>query len=409
MTEIRPKSALPWAWTGFVTLCAGAIVAIGRVSNAGMSGPEQVAFVLIPSAFAGLGAVIRTRRPGNRIAWIFFWMSAGILVDALATLPDISRPGPVSFMLLFAAVWSNVGLFITLVAPIALMLFLFPTGRFLTRRWSWGGWATAVVVLVPLVGTIFAEEVGPPREVADWRIENPIGFIPTEVVDGEGPVALLFGVGLVGLVVGGVMAMITRYRRASAVQRAQIKWVAYAGILFMAWLAAALLNVDLWADSSLLSTLVFLVVLGSIPVSVTLAITRFRLFEIDRIISRTVGYALVMATLILIYSVAAVWLPGRLIGDRPPIFVASATLLAAGLFSPIRRRVLARVDRYFYRSSYDAERVLSGFADRLRTETDAEVVSEELKAVIVEAIQPASLGLWVRNPSLDDARFPSVG
>lgn len=363
-----------------------------------MSQIDQVLYSIIPAFFAGLGAVISTNQPGNRVAWIFFWISAGGLVDAAAVLPDISRPAAPTFAYIFALAWSNSGFFAILVAPLSLLLFLFPTGRFLTRRWSWGGWVGGLLVLVPLVGSFFANEIGPSTpEQAEWKVRNPIGFIPTDLVDGSGLVAQVFGVCLIALMGGGVASIVVRYRRASPVERAQIKWVAFAGLIFIAWLVASLFSVDLWVDSSLLSNLIFAAVLAFIPLSVTAAIVRYRLFDIDRLISRTVGYAAIVGVLALVYVVGAVWLPTEVLGEQPTSFVAASTLLVAALFNPVRRRVLSWVDRRFHRSSYDAEQVVAAFVGRLQDEVDAETLSEEWISVVTETMQPEAVGVWLQH------------
>ena len=134
-----------------------------------------------------------------------------------------------------------------------------------------------------------------------------------------------------------------------------------------------------------------------IPVSVVVAITRFRLYDIDRIISRTIGYTVVVVLLGAVYTLGAVWLPTRLLGRQPPVFVAASTLMVAALFNRVRRPILAWIDRRFYRSHYNAEQVIDSFARQLRNETDTARLREQLLIAVSETLQPATIGVWVNT------------
>jgi len=177
--------------------------------------------------------------------------------------------------------------------------------------------------------------------------------------------------------------------------RAQIKWVALSLILFV---AALLFRFTTYPGEDLLSQVLFSAATVFIPVSMTLAILRYRLYDVDRIISRTFGYLIVVAVLGAVYGVGAVWIPTAIFGDQSSLFVAASTLAAAALFNPVRRLVLDRVDRRFNRSRYDGDRVLEEFSSSLKDMTDIGVLSRDSLDVVRRTMQPQSLGIWVRAP-----------
>jgi hypothetical protein len=230
-------------------------------------------------------------------------------------------------------------------------------------------------------------------------VANPIGLLPVNETN-EGPFWLVFGWSLLSLLVGGLTAIVARYRRSEPLVRTQIKWVVYAAILFAVVLGARLAFPN-WLDT--LTSLAFVASLYLIAISITAAIVRYRLFEIDRIISRTVGYALVIATLAAVYAIGAVWLPAQLLGEQPPLFVAASTLVVAVLFNPVRRRILAGADRRFYRSGYEAQRVVGEFGARLQDEVEVDHVTGSLETVVRETMRPAAIGVWVPGQRRDPA------
>ena len=151
----------------------------------------------------------------------------------------------------------------------------------------------------------------------------------------------------------------------------------------------------LWATACIVFVLGFLAPLLLIPAAITVAILKYRLFEIDRLISRTLGYALVLTGLGAVYAVGSVWLPAHLVGERPPPFVAGSTLVVAALFNPVRRRALVWVDRRFYRSQYDAQRVIDRFGELLRDELDVGQLRSESMEAVVATMQPVSVSVWL--------------
>jgi hypothetical protein len=220
------------------------------------------------------------------------------------------------------------------------------------------------------------------------------------------PVAIAFGISMWSLLIGGVVSMVKRFRRSAADVRAQIKWVGYALVLFM--VSATLGLAVLQSAGILLNALTALFV----PVSVTLAITRFRLYDIDRIVSRTVTYGLVALVLGGLFALLAL-VPTIVLGaaefaDIPSWFVALTTLVVFALFSPVRRRVQRRVDRRFNRSRYDAEAVVEGFARETRDQTELARVTVGLGVVVGSVFQPGSLDLWLHRDARGSAETSST-
>jgi hypothetical protein len=205
-------------------------------------------------------------------------------------------------------------------------------------------------------------------------------------------------IGLVGLLVGAVAAIVSfvvRWHRSTGVERLQLRWLVPAFLVFVVGTLAEFGG----GQDSLFADVVFPLGLVLVPFAIAVAILRYRLYEIDRIISRTVGYVLVVGVLGAVLVLGTVWLPSLVLaGDEVPSwFVAGSTLAVAALFNPVRRRVLSWVDRRFYRSRYDAERVAEGFAARLRDEVDVHRLTNDWASVVTETMQPASVSVWVRD------------
>jgi hypothetical protein len=229
-------------------------------------------------------------------------------------------------------------------------------------------------------------------------VDNPIGISGVPNPEYGWLAGPLFG--LYPFFMGAALwSLFTRYRKAGTVERLQLKWFLLACLSFVAALSTEFIFeglgypeapflVDLWIDVSLIS----------IPVAATLAILRYRLYDIDRIISRTVSYAIVIGLLALVYALGVTGLTTLLDTDSP-LVVAASTLAAAALFNPLRRWVQRRVDHRFNRSRYDAERVMASFTGSLRDQVDPDQVLEGWVSVVNETMKPAAAGVWVREAS----------
>jgi hypothetical protein len=239
-----------------------------------------------------------------------------------------------------------------------------------------------------------ADEVGPffaDQGEFRWLIDNPIGVVPIAFLD---LLVVVWSVFLVVILpVGAAVSLIMRYRRSSLVIQTQIRWIIYGSVV-----AAVAFPLGVWflADSSFADVL-FTVSLLVVPITITLAITRYRLFEIDRLISRTVSYALVVGFLGLVFATGVVWIPAALGLAETPLIVAASTLAVAALFNPLRTRIQRIVDRRFNRSQYRAEQVAELFADQLRHTMTVPQLSTALIETVDTYLEPTSSAIWLRD------------
>jgi hypothetical protein len=387
---VRKRSArVGWGLLalGLVGHAAGVVLAVLNGSFPQDSG-EDIALTLAFGSFLVVGCVLVARRPDNRIGWIFtavgLLTTAAILAQGYTTYAYVTHPGPLPGRLfaawVFTWIWLPIGM-LTVVFP----LLLFPTGRSLSARWRPVTWlAVGLTAAWSVVGAL-----NPSLDVVYGTIPNPIG------VSGADP-----NTGLAGTVLNSLMlfllaavivSLVVRFRRSQAVERQQLKWFAYAGALVV----LAILSTNVLPT---LGNLPWVAVIA-LPISVGIAILRYRLYDIDRLINRTLVYGLLTAILGLVYA-GVVLILGQVFGgvtqDPPSWAVAGATLAVAALFQPARRRIQAVVDRRFNRRKYDAAKTVQAFSARLRDEIDLEALSAELLAVAHQTMQPTTAALWLR-------------
>jgi hypothetical protein len=332
-----------------------------------------------------VGALIATHRPRNPIGWLF--CAVGIfqgLIIATEAYSDYAlriAPGTVPGGLLtnWVAQWvwaPSVGLLVTFL-PL-----LFPDGRLPSPRWRPVAWLSAfsIVLTCGLYGVL----LWPLRAVVD---RDPFELLPAGqaiVVNAAAPFMLLCGLAC-------LTALAVRFRQARGIERQQLKW-----LLFAAAITVVILSLSL---SLVVNRLWLLPLAPAIPVAAGIAILRYRLYDIDRIISRTLIYGLLTALLAGVYS-GAVLVLGQVFGgvgrDLPSWAVAGVTLAVAALFQPARRRIQAVVDRRFNRRKYDAAKTVEAFSVRLRHEVDLDALSAELLAVADQTMQPTMASLWLR-------------
>jgi hypothetical protein len=249
-----------------------------------------------------------------------------------------------------------------------------------------------MLVIFSLLTFFSAELSRLESETVVWSVTSPFGVFGQEFWE-SGLFASIWTAGLLILAVGSAAAVIVRYRRARGEARQQIKWLAYAVALFAATYSfSAIVRFEtefpLWLD-----ILFYASILG-IPIAIALAVIRYRLYDIDRIISRTVSYAVVAGVLVATY-LGVVLALGAVVGRGNPLTVAGATLAAAALFNPVRRRVQGWVDRRFDRARYDAVRVVEGFTSRLRAEVDLEGLVTDLTGVVHTTLRPDRISIWL--------------
>jgi hypothetical protein len=365
----------------------------------------ELALGLAFLAFGWFGALIVSRYAGNPIGWLLCALSVGSSLNVLsaeyAIYGLLTRPGAVPGA--GALAWTVAWQFAPLLGLLAVLLLLFPTGRPLSPNWDWVLWLTAVGNVLVVVGAL---SVWPQRGVAMLGVHDvpePLGLL-----------GLLYSIGEWGVIAAAVAAaasLVVRFHRARGVERLQLKWLLYAAVMFGVGLPlAGTLLPQLGVSSELAGDMVGAVVIAGLPAALGVAILKYRLYEIDRIINRTLVYGLLTALLAGVYA-AVVLVLGQLfggIGDKPPSWaVAGATLAVAALFQPARGRVQAVVDRRFNRRKYDAAKTVEAFTARLRDELDLDTLSVELLAVIDQTMQPTQTSLWLR-PSTERVRPTAV-
>ncbi len=392
---MKLKSVIPWVWTGLVAVAslASFFFPVDQTPDLVFQAGSAM-FALVAVLITALGALIATRQPGNRISWLFFATGTGMLVvGALGSvIPDEAPVSPTFWHWLAFVVVGAISV-AAIFYPLLLLLYVFPNGRFLTRRWTWAGWFGAIMVPTLLLVAVFSEEISAPfaEEPDVWAITNPIGFIPPGVLD---VLSFIWIGGLLIVAIGGVTAVIVRYRRSSQLVRTQIKWLLYPGLIFV--VSFVLIVFGVGDDNDILSALIFVVPIALIPISMTVAITRYRLFEIDRIISRTLAYLLVVGLLAATYFGAVTFITTRLPAPNG-VAVAGSTLLVAALFNPLRKRIQNTVDRRFNRSSYRAQQVAEEFEAQLQGSLTIGEITDAWIETVDQAFQPKVTAVWLQT------------
>ena len=395
----RPRWQVAWlAWAGWVATLSGLAATAGldhllhqagqgRVSAFSASSIPLVAAVV---SAATVGLVLAVRRPRHPVGWLLLGLGLSQclhdLTYAYTRYGLVARPGSLPGAAYLAGL--NNGLVVMWVACAGFVLLLTPTGSLPSPRWRWWARVAAAAAAVWLLGSVV--DPAPLRpEYPD--IANPLGAPGLSIALGALPLAAV--VVLVALVVGAV-SLLLRFRRASGIERQQLRWLAWGAAVAAMALVAAVGALILQDDNELLAVALG-VSAAVLPLSTGAAILRYRLYDLDRIISRTLGYGLLTVLLGGGYAVAVLGL-GQLLGRDSSLVVAAATLAVAALFQPARRRVQAAVDRRFNRRRYDAARTLDGFARRLRGQVDLDALHGELLAVVDQTMQPTRSSLWLR-------------
>jgi hypothetical protein len=364
-----------------------------RLDLRGENSLEDLVLFVGFSMFAVVGALLMAKRPDNLVGWILG--TAAVIVgifpasESYAAYVMTTRGRP-DALAVFGA-WANGWYWLVLLALVFIYLpLLFPDGRLISRRWLPVALLPAVAIAGVMVLASLAETFR--GQDIDYRIDNPIGVEGLAHVE-DLPVFVLFGgVYAVGAV-GAFVSVAVRFRRSRGIERQQLKWFLYA--------AAPILTVPV-ADSlpGVVSGLVFAWLLFGLPAAIGIAVLRYRLYDIDLVINRTLVYGSLTATLVLVYLGSVVGLQRLLspaVGEDNQLAVVASTLLIAALFGPLRRRVQGFIDRRFYRKKYDARKTLESFSAKLRGASDLDGLNDELLAVVGETVQPAHASLWLRK------------
>ena len=358
---------------------------------------EPLLWSFLPVEFALLAALIVSQRPRNVIGWLMmlpaFVFSFGFITENyLARFP--TPPAEPTALLWLAVVLNNIA-WLFLIFPILFTMLLFPDGRPPSPRWRWilvaGLGMCAFLILFGLVSPEIAL-----IENEDWVLANPIGFLPSGT---EFPQAPWF-TGLIIMTLLCLAAPFVRYRRAAGVKREQIKWLFYAcGLFVLVYIPSFFITDE--AGDFLIEPLgaLFVLAIMAVPAAIAIAILRYRLYDIDVIIRKTLLYGALTGLLSLVYF-GSVFLLQLLFeattGQDSPISIVVSTLLIAALFTPLRHRLQHAIDRRFFRQKYDAQQVLTQFAQTARDEVDLENLTNELVQVTRETVQPESVSIWLK-------------
>jgi hypothetical protein len=356
---------------------------------------------VIALSFSPVGAVIAPRvPPHNPIGWLFCTIgligAVRLFVAEYAIATLLAEPGSSLLSMLpggEASAWVSSWVWVVHFGPFLFLALLFPDGRLPSPHWRPFAWVVGVVVVV---GTV-AVALWPETAARFNHVNDPLG------IEVAAPLINPMETILYALALVAAASLLVRLRRSKGVERQQVKWFAYAVAMLaisttLAYVISEAMDVDwlLWISSVLV-----IASLVGLPVAMSLAILRYRLYNIDLLINRTLVYGALTVLLAVVYfggvtATEAIFrtLTGQ--EQQPQLAIVVSTLVIAALFNPLRRRLQSFVDRRFYRSKYDAAKTLEAFSAKLRDETDLDALSDDLVGVVRETMQPAHVSLWLR-------------
>ena len=388
------------SWLAWSLVVLSVVLLVGGLSFALMtrsSVPDPydglVTLPVLALAFSVVGAIIASRQPRNAIGWLF--CSVGVTIGFTSFAGDYAEFWLASGFRMGAfgetAAWFSSWSWTLLVyLPTSFLLLLFPDGRLPSPRWRPVAWCAALSLIGFLAG--YTLEPGPLEEFP--KIVNPYG-VNSPILDVVGIAGAILAP---ASMVASAISLIVRTRRAGRAERQQIKWLAYGGALVV---GAVFLGgvISVWIGE--VGIVLISIGLLGVPIFTGVAIARYRLYDIDILINRTLVYGALTVMLALVYfgGVAASEAIFRALTgqeEQPQLAIVVSTLVIAALFNPLRRRIQAFIDRRFYRRKYDAAKTLEAFSAKLRDETDLEALNNELVGVVRETMQPAHVSLWLR-------------
>jgi hypothetical protein len=389
------------AWVLWALTMLGILVVAWLDQLSRQAGRPELA-QLTPDAFVGpvlaavsattVGAVLASRRPRHPVGWLLLVLGLSLawagVVPAYAAYGLLARPGALPAAHAVARSWPVT--VVTAQTALSFVLLLTPTGSLPSPRWRWWARVTAAAAVILLAGLAVASgPLDPQYQVLGGPFE----------LRGQGGVLLVvnqLALAVTALaVVVGAASLVVRFRRAGGVERQQLRWVAWAAAL--AVLGAVVALGGLAVGATAVVTWAIAACFAVLPLAIGAAILRYRLYDLDHIISRTLAWGLL--TLLLGGGYAAVVLGlGQLLGRDSSLVVAAATLAVGGQFQPARRRVQQAVDRRFNRRRHDTAQTIAAFSDRLHQQIDLDSLSAELLAVVDQTMQPTQASLWLRSP-----------
>jgi hypothetical protein len=334
-----------------------------------------------------VGALIAWRLPANPYGWL--WCGVGLAYG----VSDLAEPAGRALGWPLWVVWTLAGWgFVSLIGPFVFVFLLFPDGRLPSHRWRWLARADVAITMLLIIAVPLIADPDDPSAATPWAVQGAAGSYLVS--------ATFAGVyGIFGLALAAMFSLVLQFRRAGSVERQQLTWFLY---------ATAVNAVFLVLDSVLgvLPSTLFVEVLSAasfalLPLAVGIAVFRYRLYEIDRIVSRTVSYGLLTAGLIGLYLLVVAFLRPLLepVTGNSALAVAASTLAVAAVFNPARRRLQATVDRRFDRARYDAARAVDAFAARLRDQVDLDEITASLRDTVTATVAPGRVAVWLRTPT----------
>jgi MFS family permease len=407
MAVTPARDARPRRWSGVLAWAVWALAMLGLAAAAWLdhlvrqAGSPAAAWLLQPAivpllvaavSAATVGALLGSRRPAHPVGWLLLGLGllvvADVVVSEYVAYGVVARPGALSGASYLAGV-SNGVQFLWL-ACAGFVLLLTPTGSLPSPRWRWcARLAAAAPLLLVLLSAVDPQPLLPEHP----EVGNPLA-VPV-------PAGLLLAVAAVAAVVvlatlvAAAGSLVVRFRRARGVERQQLRWLALAAALAAGLLLVAVAAGAMGRDGVVLAAIGTCVAL--LPLATGAAILRYRLYDLDRIISRTLAYGLLTLLLGLAYAGVVLGL-GRLLPQGSSLAVAAATLAVAALFQPARRRIQQTVDRRFNRRRYDAARTIEQFSSRLHQQIDLGTLTAELLAVADRTVEPKMASIWLRPP-----------
>jgi hypothetical protein len=358
-----------------------------------------VPMVLAALVAATVGAVLASRRPHHPVGWLLLALGLAVtasgVADGYARYGLLGRPSALPAAR-WVAVYSPATLYLAFVC-IGFVLLLTPSGSLPSPRWRW--WAR-LAAAAP-VGFLLALAVGPGLVIPPYdEVIDPVSVPPLASVVAA-VIAVSFTVAIGGLTVGA-WSLVVRFRRARGSERQQLRWVAFAAALTVPPAAVVLYSVVVDTTATVAVLVALGICMALLPLAIGAAILRYRLYDLDRIISRTLAYGLLTLLLGGGYALVVLGL-GQLLGRDSSLVVAAATLAVAAVFQPARGRIQRVVDRRFNRRRHDAGRIIEAFGTRLRDQVDLDTLTAEVLAVVDQTMQPTQASLWLRPPGPSNA------
>ena len=363
------------------------VLAVTLVVAGGVAAPDTLFIALAAVFYVVPGLVVLIRRDWHLIGWLL--LLTGLAFAGQIGLSNAYADGMMSFLDSAWVAWLVEGWLVNgVLSGVIALATMFPEGlRGRTLGHRLVGRITLVLAVATVAAAMLVREVGGGTQFP--KLPNPIGLgiLPNAVADVTAPIqVLLVGISLLGFWL--------RYRHTTGTERAQYRWVGFSFALVIVGVLVAIVAPLLGTNSDL-PLLPLLIAIYLVPVSFSLAIIRYGLYEIDRIVSRTVTYATVALVVVLVYIVPVLALP-RLLGESNDLVVAGSTLAAAAVFNPVRRRIQHAVDRRFDRARFDAEHQIDLFASGLRAQTDTTSIHRQLHTVVSTTLAPERTSLWIR-------------